>query len=110
MEITKEVFNSSVVLNISGRLDISNQETFEAEIENAFQDDFSKLIIDCLNLSFISSAGLRVFMKALKLSTSSNRKLVISSLTPVTKKIFEITGYDNIFEIAGTKEEALNNY
>jgi anti-anti-sigma factor len=68
-------------------------------VDAAFEESPSKIILNCQKLTFISSAGLRVFMKAHKLSSTSGVELQISKLNETTKKIFDITGYLSIFNL-----------
>ena len=86
-------------LELDGRLDITFQEVLENAVTNAFAENPEKVIINCKKLTFISSAGLRVFMKAHKLSATSGTQLFISNLNETTRKIFDITGYLSIFNL-----------
>ncbi len=99
MEIKKTTTGDTIELLLDGRLDITFQETLEAEITAAFDENPKKIIVNCEGLTFISSAGLRVFMKAHKLSASTGIELYIAKLNETTKKIFDITGYLAIFNL-----------
>lgn len=99
MEIKKTTTCETIELLLDGRLDITFQETLETEITAAFNENPKKIVVNCEGLTFISSAGLRVFMKAHKLSASTGVELYIAKLNETTKKIFDITGYLAIFNL-----------
>lgn len=99
MEIKKTTTGETIELLLDGRLDITFQETLETEITAAFNENPKKIVVNCEGLTFISSAGLRVFMKAHKLSASTGVELYIAKLNETTKKIFDITGYLAIFNL-----------
>jgi len=66
-----------------------------------------KILIDCSNMDYVSSSGLRILLMALKKITLAKGKFVLCSLQDNIREIFEISGFTNIFEIYGNKEEAL---
>lgn len=109
--IVSEVIKDGIkVVGLNGRLDISTQDAVQDKINTLLSDGSAKIVIDCSDLTFISSAGLRVFMSALKQVSSVDGKLVISSLNDTTRKIFDITGYDSVFNIATSLDEALKQF
>ncbi len=109
MEINVEQENSVRIIALVGRLDIMHAENFENTV-NEYLDGLneSQLLIDCEQLTFISSAGLRVFMIALKKLRAKNGKLVLSGLSESNMKVFQITGYEKMFTIAADREEGLS--
>lgn len=109
MEIHVEQENSVRIIALSGRLDIMHAEGFENTI-NEYIDGLneSKMLIDCENLTFISNAGLRVFMIALKKMKAKLGKLVLTGMNESNRKVFQITGYEKLFTIADTREEGLS--
>ncbi|MCC6549417.1 MAG: STAS domain-containing protein [Ignavibacteriaceae bacterium] len=109
MEITIEQENSVRIIALSGRLDILHAEAFENTIvEHIDNLNENKMLIDCENLSFISSAGLRVFMIALKKMKAKLGKLVLTGMNESNRKVFQITGYEKLFTIAESREEGLS--
>ncbi|KAB2909759.1 MAG: STAS domain-containing protein [Ignavibacteriales bacterium] len=99
MEIKTVKTEDTIELILDGRLDITYQEGLENAVTKAFDENPAKIILNCKDLTFISSAGLRVFMKAHKLSVTSGIELIVAHLNETTKKIFDITGYLSIFNL-----------
>ena len=55
------------------------------------------VILDCTEMNYISSSGLRVFLSMHKEVTSKNGKLIIKNLQPLVKHVFDMTGFSQIF-------------
>lgn len=98
------------ILSIEGRLDITSVEQLEAKFNELIDKGVTKILLDCTQLTFISSAGLRILIVAQKKLEPHKGEVVIFGFNDYTKKIFEITGYFNLFSIFETKEEALKHF
>jgi anti-anti-sigma factor len=62
-------------------------------------------MIDMKQVELIDSSGLMVLLKALRLVESMDRRLVLAQLHPSVQIIFEITGFDQIFNIVETANQ-----
>jgi anti-anti-sigma factor len=108
MNITTEKINGFSVLKIEGRIDTTNFNDFETEINLLFNRGEKNIVFNCNGLNYISSSGLRVFLITQKKSISLNGKLHLCCLQPTIKEIFDISGFSTIFKIFDTQEEALS--
>ncbi len=97
MAIEKKIENEKITLVISGRLDTQTAPELESEIEK-LTDDCKDLTLDMTELAYISSAGLRVVLKAQKLM-SNNGSMKLVGVNESVKEIFEITGFLEILTI-----------
>ena len=97
MEIKKEVNGTELKLAISGRLDTTTAPELEAVIENDCSG-VERLYLDLSELEYISSAGLRVFIKAQKMMNDQGEMIIHGANETVTE-IFDITGLLSIFTI-----------
>jgi anti-anti-sigma factor len=107
MNITTEKINGFSVLKIEGRIDTTNFNDFETEINLLFNSGEKNIVFNCSGLNYISSSGLRVFLITQKKSISLNGKLHLCCLQPTIKEIFDISGFSTIFKIFDKQEEAL---
>ena len=97
MTIEKNVNGSVVTLKIVGRLDTSTAPALEAAIDGCAVD-IKQLILDCSALEYVSSAGLRVILKAQKrMNVQGSLKLV--SVNETIMEVFDITGFADILTI-----------
>ena len=96
MKIKKELENNVLVLALEGRLDTVTAPELEREIIDL--RGVTDLVIDMKNLEYISSAGLRVILKAQKtMNTQGSMKL--KNVGESIMEVFEITGFSDILTI-----------
>lgn len=96
MKIKIEIENSRLIISLDGRLDTSTAPELEREIADL--GDYTELILDMKNLEYISSAGLRVILKAQK-TMNKKGKLVVKNVSESIKEIFDITGFSDFLTI-----------
>jgi anti-sigma B factor antagonist len=109
MKFESEKIKDTFVLKVSGRMDASNSSLFEEEVKKAVAEGSKNVAADLGNLEYISSAGLRSILSAGKLIKAENGSLKLCSLNGIVLEVFEISGFDAIFEIYDSIEEAVEN-
>lgn len=107
MEITTSAKNGFSVIYLSGRADSMHVSAFERYMLDHIAAGESKLIINCRDLKYISSLGLRVFLIAQKKIIEKKGKLFLCELTKPVLETIAISGFSTIFRIFETEEEAL---
>ena len=107
MDISVKKTDKCTVVELKGRLDTTNYVSLETNLNQMIQDGAHTLLIDCLNLDYVSSSGLRVFLVALKKLNQINGKFVLCNLQENILEIFEISGFISIFQVFPSREEAL---
>ena len=97
MTIEKNITGTSAALKIIGRLDTTTAPELEATIDACIAG-INELVLDCSALEYISSAGLRVILKAQKLmNAQGNMKL--THVNETIMEVFDITGFADILTI-----------
>lgn len=97
MTITEERNNDVVTLKIEGRLDTTTAPTLEKTI-NEIVDGVKELILDMNQLTYVSSAGLRVLLSTQKkMSKIGTMKLI--GVCEEVMDVFEMTGFVDILNI-----------
>ena len=82
---------------IKGRLDTSTSSFFEEEMSKAMEN-IKDLVLDFAELEYVSSAGLRVILKAQKImNTQGSMKLI--GVNDSIMEVFDITGFLDILTI-----------
>lgn len=97
MQITNERNGNTLTVSISGRVDTATAPELEKFIEEN-TEGVSELILDVKDMSYTSSAGLRVFLKAQK-KMNSQGKMIIKNVQSTVMEIFEMTGFSDILTI-----------
>jgi len=107
MEIIEERQDGTHIFKIKGRLDSNTSQSFETAVFRAIADGKKKIVIDFSDLDYISSAGLRVILKATKAVSREEGKIMLCAMQDYVKEVFEIAGFDSFLPIVGTMDEAL---
>ena len=107
MEIIREEQDEISILKPLGRLDSNTSAKFEEELSGVISHGPRNLVVDFEGLDYISSAGLRVLLKAAKEIKRGEGKIVICSMNDYIKEVFEIAGFVSIFPIFPTRDSAL---
>ena len=97
MTIQKTLQGNTLTVAPEGRLDTITSPQLESELR-ADTSNVTDLVFDLANLTYISSAGLRVLLSAQK---AMNKKgtMVLRNVKPEIMEIFEITGFSSILTI-----------
>jgi anti-sigma B factor antagonist len=107
MDITETRHANYSVFKLNGRLDSNTAMGFEKKLFECIEDGNQKLILDFKDLDYISSAGLRVILKATKNLKNADGKLVLCAMQDYVKEVFEISGFDSFLPIVPTIDEAV---
>ena len=97
MTIEKNANGAVVTLKIIGRLDTSTAPALEAAIDDCIAG-VQELVLDCSALEYVSSAGLRVILKAQKqMNVQGDMKL--TGVNETVMEVFDITGFADVLNI-----------
>ncbi len=110
MQCSEDKLESVVVVGLQGRMDSNTARIVEEKMLALIDRGESRLVVDCAQLDYVSSAGLRVFLMAAKRLTQARGKLVLSEMNADVKQVFDLTGFSSIFQICGSREEAINSH
>ena len=107
MEIIEKEQNGISIFKLTGRLDSKTSPEFEKKIFDAIGNGSKNMIADFEDLDYISSAGLRVILKATKDLKRSDGKFILCAMKDYVKEVFEISGFDSFLPIVTTMDQAL---
>ena len=97
MTIEKTTENEKVTLTVSGRLDTTTAPELEAALDEVLENT-KELIFNLENLEYISSAGLRVILKAQK-SMNTKGSMKLTGVNDSIMEVFDVTGFLDILTI-----------
>lgn len=106
MDITQEPHGSLLLLAPVGRLDSNTAQHLDAVLTRDGAAA-SGIVIDCAGLDYVSSAGLRVLLKAAKAGRRDGRALSLCALRPNVREVFDISGFTAIFTLHPDRAAAL---
>ena len=93
---------------IVGRVDAGNAEAFQNQLESGIDAGDNALILDCEQLSFISSAGLRVGLIIAKKFSKPDKKFGMCALSGPVHEVVAISGFNQLITIYDSRKEAIN--
>ena len=97
MTIEKKINQDAVTLIVSGRLDTQTAPELESELD-AVLFGVKELTFDMTNLEYVSSAGLRVILKAQK-AMNMQGSMKLTGVNDSIMEVFDITGFLDILTI-----------
>jgi len=110
MEVLEKRQDGICILELLGRLDSNTSPAFEKKIFEVIDDGTTSVVVDFASLDYISSAGLRVLLKAAKELKRSDGKIVLCSMKDYIKEVFEIAGFVSLFPITSSLVDAVKEF
>jgi anti-sigma B factor antagonist len=98
MITTIQETDTQLIAVLSGELDTAAVPETEKALQPLLDSKGKDVIIDCTELEYISSSGLRVLLSILKQAKSVGSRVVLKNVNEVIKDVLELTGFVSIFE------------
>ena len=109
MEITAERHGDTLIAKTEGRVDGTNATEFQDAMKSEIVDSDRAVILDLENLTYISSAGLRVVLLIAKDLQRQGAKMAACALSEPVKEVFVISGFDKIIPIHDSQDAAIGS-
>ncbi len=109
MEVTSKSSDNAIVIYVDGDLTTNSSPVVEAEINEILEEAANNVVINVEKVNFIASTGLRIILKLGKRLGNEELKLVVCSTNATTKSVFEMSGFNRMFPIFETEDEALES-
>lgn len=100
MTLTIKETSEAIHAQLDGRLDTASTTQFSKDMQPLLDNAGKHIILDCANLEFISSSGLRLLLALRKASIAANGKVTITHVQDAVKQVFTLTGFYSLFDFA----------
>ncbi len=107
MEITTERNGETLIARADGRVDGANARDFQNTLEAEIDEGDRLVLLDLEQLTYISSAGLRVILLVAKALRRQGASFAVCSLSDTIGEVFEVSGFDKIIPIHSSPDDAL---
>ena len=108
MDLRCQTNDGVLIANPGGRIDGANSPAFESALKSAIESaDAAPVVLDCGELSYISSMGMRAILLVAQILEGLQRPLAVCSLSEEILNLFEISGFDQVIGIHESLEQAL---
>jgi anti-anti-sigma factor len=105
MDIIESAAGLAKVAGLRGRLDTATAPAAEARLLEMLADGGS-VVVDLTDVHYVSSAGLRVLLKAAKMARVAGGGFAVAGPQPPVREVLEISGFDKILAIHPTRDAA----
>lgn len=108
--VTRSSEGDLTVLMLEGYLDAHTAPSFEKAIQAEIDAGRYAIIVDGEQLKYISSAGLGVFMSFIEEVRERGGDIKICSLVPKVRQIFDILGFQAIYDMVDSRAAAVQRF
>ena len=99
MEVNISRETNTILIRFSGRLDTPGAQEINPQMNALAEEADKTIILDCTDLTYISSSGLRIFLTLRKAAADRGGKIIIRNICDDIRNVFMMTGFLNLFEI-----------
>jgi anti-anti-sigma factor len=107
IRVSKRNNNNDSVLVLEGRLDTSGSAILKLELDMATANPSGNIILDMGHVTFISSAGIGVTVKAQSILKQKGFEVRVAAANPEVKKIYDLLGFSHVVKLFPTLSDAL---
>ncbi len=98
------------VLDIKGYLDAHTAPDLEKAFQQLMEGRRFNIVVNCKDLTYISSAGLGVFMAYIEDVRKNNGDIKLSNMTPKVYNVFDLLGFPLLYDITRDESDALQKF
>ena len=108
--ISKKLNDNITILNLNGFLDAHTSVELEKCFEEILAENKYKIIVNFDKLSYISSAGLGVFMAYIETARDNGGDIKLCAMSDKIYNIFDMLGFPILFEIYKEEKSAIEKF
>jgi len=90
---------NQVIAKFSGRLDTAAAVQTAEDVKPLLEAENKEIVLDCTELEYISSSGLRIFLSVRKEAAAHGSKVIVRNINADIRQVFMMTGFISLFVI-----------
>jgi anti-sigma B factor antagonist len=98
------------VIDLKGYLDAHTAPDLENAFQKLLTDKKFNIVVNCKDLTYISSAGLGVFMAFIEDVRKNRGDIKLSNMSPKVYNVFDLLGFPILYEIYKDEQEAVHRF
>ena len=98
MNAKLEEIEGKYVATLSGEMDTAAATEAEEVLKPLYNSGGKDVTINCSNLEYIASSGLRILLGILKGAKANNSKVTLRGVNDDIKNVFKLTGFISLFD------------
>ena len=107
MRTKLNMFGSTAVLTVSGRIDANSAPTLEHTLLATVDEKAVPIIVDMSGVDYVSSAGLNVILLAAKALAETSRQLIVAGANDDVADVMRLTGVDKLIVLSASLDAAI---
>lgn len=110
LRIQQEDRGAVTVLVLNGFIDRHTIELLDKTLKGLFEKARAKLVIDCADLTYISSNGMGVFISYVNKARNQGGDIRFCAMRDIAKTVITMLGLHRLFEVFDTRDAAVDSY
>ena len=98
------------IMNVKGRVDSSTAPELDSALSSLLDGDKNKIVLNLEAVEYLSSAGLRALVRALKDAQKTGGDLRLAAVSQPIEVILRTVGMMQMFKMFSTNEEAVAGF
>lgn len=98
MNTSIEEIDGKFIATLVGEMDTAAATEAEEVLKPLYKSNGMDVIIECKDLEYIASSGLRILLSILKGAKSTGSRVVMRNVNDDIKTVFKLTGFISIFD------------
>lgn len=108
LQVTKH--GDIIIIDVDGQLIVGNRQELKQRVLDEAEGGARRILIDFAKTAYIDSSGLGVLVSLAKRLRELGGDLRLANLNDDLQTLFELTKLDSLFQIADTRERALESF
>lgn len=110
MDISSKSVAGVRVVEMRGRLDSVTAGPAGDSMDAIAQGPDKQVVVNLQHLDYVSSAGLRVLLRAAKLIKTHRGEIKLCQANPSVKQVLETSGFNSLITLLDTEDEAVRSF
>ena len=98
------------IMNVKGRVDSNTAPELDSALENLLKNEKNKIVLNLKAVDYLSSAGLRALVKALKEAQQSGGNLHLAAVSEPIEVVLRTVGMLQMFKMYSSEQEAMAGF
>lgn len=108
MKLSHELNDRIFVLTVEGEVDANSSLELDKYVQDAIQDGYFSILVNCEHLSYISSAGLGVFISYIDELEDRAGAFSFCKLRTNVYDVFNLLGLSKLVHISDNEQDSIN--
>ncbi len=109
MDVNVKSLKRVDVVKVAGRVDSNSAPDLEKNLQQLWESGRNQIVLDLEDVDYLSSAGLRVMVTALKTVKRNNGDLRLACPSSRVSEVLQLAGLNSIFEVYPTQVDAVGS-